>query len=289
MKALTASVWVRAPRPAVFDLFGTTEGLKSWFADGAEVILAAGMYNFWGDHTPEEPVQFSGHTRLIRVTAPELLCFGWRLRGVESIVQIRLDERDGGTQVSVRHEGLQPRSENAAAMHDFWCAALENLRLRAMTGRPQRMLDYRQHRGASFTLGIEIAGSPEQAFDKIASPEQIDRYFGQGSVVEPRVGGRISFGWPEGGPQTVTAFERGRRLAYRWKYGAERETEVTWTLEPAGDGTRLELCHSGWHSSFESEAYRAGWFSFLVIAKAMVELGDDWRMVSIEGARHGEV
>ncbi len=45
MRMLTAGVWVRAPRPAVFDLFGTTEGLKSWFADGAEITLAAGMYN----------------------------------------------------------------------------------------------------------------------------------------------------------------------------------------------------------------------------------------------------
>jgi uncharacterized protein YndB with AHSA1/START domain len=288
MKSLTAGVWVNRPRPEVFDLFGTTEGLKSWFAAGAEVILAAGMFNFWGDHTPEEPVQFSGHTRLVRVKVPESLCFGWRLQGVESMVDVELEERDGGTQVTVKHEGLQPRLENAGAMHDFWYAALENLRLRALTGRPQRMLDYHRHAGPEFTLSIAIQGAPEQVFDKIANPEQIDRYFGRGAVVEPRVGGRISFGWEEGGPRTITSFEPARMLAYGWQYGRERETEVSWTLVPQGDATLLELCHGGWHPSFETEAYRAGWYSFLTIVKAMVELGDAWRMVSIEGSRHGE-
>jgi len=305
MQSLTAGVWIERPRPEIFDLFGTTEGLKSWFASDAEVILAAGMFNFWGDHTPEEPVQFSGHTRLVRVKAPESLCFGWRLRGVESIVTVDLEERDGGTEVTVKHEGLQPRAENAGSMHDFWYAALENLRLRALTGRPQPMPDYRPQVGPEVTLHMEMLGTPEQVFDKIANPEQIDRYFGRGAVVEPRVGGRVSFGWQDGGPRTITAFEPARHLAYRWQYGSERETEVSWTLRPQGsadggtpggargDGqgsaTVLELRHTGWHPSFEGEAYRVGWFSFLAVVKAMVELGDAWRAVRIEGARHGDV
>jgi uncharacterized protein YndB with AHSA1/START domain len=293
MKSLTASVWIGCPRPEIFDLFGTSEGLKSWFAADAEVILTAGMFNFWGDHTPEEPVQFSGHTRLVRVKAPESLCFGWRLRSVESMVTVDLEERDGGTEVKVKHEGLQPRAENAGVMHDFWYAALENLRLRALTGHPQQMPDYRQRMGSELTLHMEVQGTPEQIFDKIANPEQIDRYFGRGSVVEPHVGGRISFGWDEGGPRTITAFEPAKKLAYRWQYGPERETEVTWTLAPRGDGpggaTAVELRHAGWHPSFESEAYRVGWHSFLVVVKAMVELGSAWQVVRIEGVQHGDV
>ncbi len=289
MQSLTAGVRIGRPRPEVFGLFGTTEGLKSWFAADAEVSLDAGMFNFWGDHTPEEPVQFSGHTRLVRVKAPESLCFGWRLRGVESIVTVDLEEGDGGTQVTVKHEGLRPRAENAGSLHDFWYAALENLRLRALTGRSQRMPDYRQQPGPEVTVQMEIRGAPEQVFNKIANPEQIDRYFGRGSVVEPRVGGRISFGWEDGGPQAITAFEPARRLAYRWRYGCERETEVSWTLAPRGEATALELRHTGWHPSFEGESYRVGWFSFLIVVKAMVELGDDWQAVRMEGARHGEV
>jgi uncharacterized protein YndB with AHSA1/START domain len=289
MESLTASLRIRRPIEEVFELWGTSEGLRSWFAAGAEVILSAGMYNFWGDHTPEQPVQFSGHTRLIRVDAPRSLCFGWRLRGVETVVDVALAERDGGTQVTVRHESLPARPKDAAALHDFWYAALENLRLRALTGRPQAMLDYGPHVGPVIELHTTVQGPPEAVFDRIANPEQIDRYFGRGARVEPRAGGAISFGWPEGGPRTVTAFEPGRRLAYRWQYEQEPETEVTWALTPSSEGTSLALSHGGWHPHFESEAYRAGWYSFLAIVKGMVELGDDWQMIRIEGAAHGEV
>ncbi len=289
MGRLQAHVWIPRPREEIFDLFGTSEGLRSWFASGAEIILAAGLFNFWGDHTPEEPVQFSGHTRLACVDAPGLLSFGWRLRGAESLVDVQLTEQDGGTRVAVTHDSLGPRPSEAGAMHDFWYAALENLRLRALSGRPQQMLDYRAHAGPSFTLGIDVSGSPEQVFEKIADGRQIDRYFGQGARVEDHVGGAATFGWEQGGPTTITAYEPNARLAYRWRYAQEPETEVTWTLAPTETGTRLEVSHSGWPQTFASEAYRAGWFSFLVIVKAMVELGDAWRMVQIEGATHGDV
>jgi uncharacterized protein YndB with AHSA1/START domain len=64
-----------------------------------------------------------------------------------------------------------------------------------------------------------------------------------------------------------------RRLVYSWKggadsndsnpnYGSKLDSVVTWTLEPAGKGTKLRLVHAGFRSPQNDFAYDAmspGW------------------------------
>jgi uncharacterized protein YndB with AHSA1/START domain len=68
---------------------------------------------------------------------------------------------------------------------------------------------------------------------------------------EPRVGHHFTFRtepdqqWSGVVDCEVVAVEPPRRVAYTWQGGNLPRTLVTFTLEPAGEGTRLRLVHSG--------------------------------------------
>lgn len=88
-------------------------------------------------------------------------------------------------------------------------------------------------------------------------------------AIEGRIGGRIVETGPDGAEHlwgTVTAWEPPRRLAFTWHPGrtADAHQEVEVTFRPAGEGTRVELVHTGWERlgarAGEARAgYDAGW------------------------------
>lgn len=88
-------------------------------------------------------------------------------------------------------------------------------------------------------------------------------------AIEPREGGRIFEVWDDGTERPwgkVTEWDPPRRLAFTWHPGRSEETrqEVRITFHEEGDGTRLELVHSGWHRLGEKaeetrRQYSPGW------------------------------
>lgn len=287
---LTARVRIPARPEQVFRLLSDTESLTRWFCQAARIDLAGGEYSFWGQYTPETPAENSGHVRLVDYTAPAALSFSWQLRDTETRVAYRLEAEGDGTLLTVEHSGLAPRPEPDGAMHDFWYIALENLRLLAVSGEQQQLVSYLPKRGPSLELSVDIRGAAGDVFEKITKPAEIDRYYGNGAQVELRVGGKFDYGWPDGlGPVKILELEPARKLVYSWKYDEPYETVVTWSLAESGGRTRLTITHSGFSEDYDSEGYRAGWFSFLAIIKGMVELGHGWSMVEIGGMAHGAV
>lgn len=289
-KSLTARVKLPVPRARAYALLSEAKHLTMWFCEHADVDFDVPRYNFWGIHTPGAPRAEDMVTRLYTWGGLRGLRFSWLIRGRHTDVEYFLED-DGATAclLTVRHANLPDRAEHEAALHDFWYIALENLRLYATTGKPQFMPDYRPKAGSVIELEIEIDGTPAAVWDKFANMEQFNRYYGANATMDARVGGKVDYGWGPGkGPQQILELEPERKLSYSWCYDNEPATVVTWSLAESGGRTRLTITHSGFAADYDSEGYRAGWFSFLAIIKGMVELGDEWEMVSIEGLKHGD-
>ena len=61
---------------------------------------------------------------------------------------------------------------------------------------------------------------------------------------------------------TVTEWDPPRRVAFTWHPGRPADTrqEVTVTFRPAGEGTRVDLVHTGWeHLGEDGAKMRAGY------------------------------
>ena len=100
------------------------------------------------------------------------------------------------------------------------------------------------------THTCSLPASPERVFRAITRADELQQWFAEGALVEPRAGGVYRF-WGRHTPgtppedaarQTITAFDPPTRLAYNWPLN-EVDTEVTMVLEPAGEGTTLTLTH----------------------------------------------
>lgn len=298
-KNIEAQVFFPRTAPAeVFALLTDAYLLNAWFAEAADVDLAARCYNFWGKHTPETPTQKDEVSSVIRFTLPisgaaetTVLSISWLLAGTASRVEYSLAARDGGTQLRVQHSGLADRVEGQGAMHDFWIAKLETLRLYLLTGRPQEQLRYGPQPGSSLKLAVGISASAAEVFPYLIEPESVAKLWDDEHVViEPQVGGKYDYGWEQGGPKQILALEAPHLLSFSWRYPPETEdTTVTWSLAELGGTTSLSLEHSGFPPETSREDYRAGWFAFLIQIKSIVELGADWTRVAVTGAAHGEV
>lgn len=125
---------------------------------------------------------------------------------------------------------------------------------------------------------VTVRWSLEAAFrrftDEIATwwPRRTHSVGGEAAenvIFEPRVGGRI-YEVMRGGRTavwgTVLEFEPPRRVAFSWHPGREPETAQTVevTFAAAGDGTLVELVHTGWEKLGEEalemrERYDGGW------------------------------
>jgi uncharacterized protein YndB with AHSA1/START domain len=296
---LDALVFLPRTAPAVvFALLTDTHLLSAWFAEAADVDLSARSYAFWGRCTPETPKRADEVSSVIRFSAPidgaaetTVLSISWYLRGVATRVEYSLTARDGGTQLRVVHSGLPERTAGQGALHDFWIAKLEALRLYALTGRSPTQLKYDSQPGASIKLALEISASAPEVFRYLIEPEYVAKLWDDEHVViEPHAGGKYDYGWEKGGPKQILELDAPRRLSFSWCYPPETEdTTVTWRLAEQDGITYLSLEHSGFAPDASTEDYRAGWFSFLAVIQALVELGPDWTRVVVQGIEHGAV
>jgi uncharacterized protein YndB with AHSA1/START domain len=101
--------------------------------------------------------------------------------------------------------------------------------------------------------------------------------------VEPRAGGRYTYGWQykvderdvASGPTRILDLVPNERLVTDWPDWrgdpAKPATRVAWLLEPAGGKTRVTLVHGRFPRPVDISDYSFGWASFLEALKGIAE------------------
>jgi uncharacterized protein YndB with AHSA1/START domain len=139
-----------------------------------------------------------------------------------------------------------------------------------MTGTTQTLSPVRK--------AIRVGFKPEEAFRRFTSgiggwwPLRSHSVLGEKAetvVFEEKVGGRIyerSKSGEESTWGTVTAWEPPHRVAFTWHPGRDprKPSDIEIRFLPDGDGSRLELVHSGWESfgpiaARARRGYALGW------------------------------
>jgi uncharacterized protein YndB with AHSA1/START domain len=270
---------IKQPAAEVFRLLTTTGELTQWFAEQAAVDLEKGVYGFWGRHSPGVPQKAAQQLRSYE--DGRSLSYDWHVNGNDTEVEFELEDAPGGCIVRLTTHGNREWEAGHGSMTDFWVAALDNLRLHAMGHTGLLLCDYTHVQG-TVACSVDIAAGSAEVWRGLTDPAQLDRYFASAAEVQLSPGGVFSYGWEAGGPQRVLSVEPGSSLTVSWIWGGEGESQVRWQLEDSGGRTRLNLVHSGFGDR-KSQDYQAGWTSFLVSLKAMLELGSDWSKVETDG------
>ena len=127
----------------------------------------------------------------------------------------------------------------------------------------------------SLTLKRRLNARPEKVYAAWTDPQKIARWFGPGSVkagterasIDARVGGRyrVSFDTESGEHFEVGGVYRetvpNQRLVFSWAWHTtpERESLVTVSLKPDGDGTLLTLTHEQFFDEAARDGHQPGW------------------------------
>ena len=131
----------------------------------------------------------------------------------------------------------------------------------------------------SITLKRRLNASPAKVYEAWTDPEKIVRWFGPAQVIagsvradiDARIAGRyrISFDMEDGEHHEVGGVYRemvpNQRLTFSWAWYStpERESQVTISLKPDGDGTLLTLHHEQLLDQAARDGHENGWISTL--------------------------
>jgi uncharacterized protein YndB with AHSA1/START domain len=131
----------------------------------------------------------------------------------------------------------------------------------------------------SLTLKRRLDAPPAKVYAAWTDPEKIARWFGPAQVVagsvradiDARIGGRyrVSFKMADGEHNEVAGVYRemvpNQKLSFSWAWHStpERESQVTVSLKPDGDGTLLTLLHEQLFDSAARDGHEGGWIGTL--------------------------
>jgi uncharacterized protein YndB with AHSA1/START domain len=127
----------------------------------------------------------------------------------------------------------------------------------------------------SLTLKRRLNAPPAKVWAAWTDPQKIARWFGPSSVragteraeIDARIGGRfrVSFTMEDGNYLEVGGVYRelvpNQRLVFSWAWHStpERESLVTVSLRPDGDGTVLTLQHEQFVDEAARDGHERGW------------------------------
>ena len=129
----------------------------------------------------------------------------------------------------------------------------------------------------SLTLRRRLSAPPEKVFAAWTDPQQLGRWMGPGEIkmlhaeTDPRTGGRYRMVMqsPDGEKHDVSGVyrevQKNAKLVFTWAWVStpERESLVTVTLKPDGDGTLLALTHEQFFDEGARDRHQNGWTSAL--------------------------
>jgi uncharacterized protein YndB with AHSA1/START domain len=132
---------------------------------------------------------------------------------------------------------------------------------------------------AEFAASVDIAAPPDVVFEHLVTPGGMVAWMGQHAELDPRPDGTFAVdinGSPVRG--RYLEVEPPRRVVVSWGVAGSEvhppgSSRVEFTLVPVGDGTRLDLLHTGLPEE-RALGYARGWDHFLA-RLAMAAPGGD--------------
>jgi uncharacterized protein YndB with AHSA1/START domain len=104
------------------------------------------------------------------------------------------------------------------------------------------------------TREIDFPVPPEEVWEALTDPEQLEEWFATEVELDPRPGGPGIFRWEDGDERraTVLVAEPGERLVLDW----DEDGEVEFVLEETEEGTRLHVRETSpeWSTALELRA-----------------------------------
>lgn len=123
---------------------------------------------------------------------------------------------------------------------------------------------------------VEIAATPDRVWAALTTAEGLSAWFGHEATIDLSPGGAAHMRWNDGHEvdMRVERVEEPTVFGFTWRpFGVaeddQRRTYVEFTLEPAGEGTRLRVVETGFAQLAEEtyqkayEAHVEGWASEL--------------------------
>jgi len=129
----------------------------------------------------------------------------------------------------------------------------------------------------SLTLKRHLNATPEHVYDAWTDAEKIAQWFGPGGIevvnaeADARIGGafRILMKSPNGEDHDVSGIYRevvpNETLSFTWAWRStpERESFVTISIKPDGDGSLLTLTHEQFFDEVARDHHKQGWVGCL--------------------------
>jgi uncharacterized protein YndB with AHSA1/START domain len=264
------------------------EDLKAWFAEHVEVeARPGGAYRFWGKHTYGAPTRAEATQKILRIAAPSELAFSWALHGQLSEVSLTIEPNpEGGASAIVKGKHAFPIAPNInrakEMVDDLWRLHCGNLKA-YLKGSGDLLLPDFTDAAPAIRLSLLIDAPPERVFRALLDPALLNKWVASAAVVEPRVGGRYSYGWSyehggarvEGGPSRILEMIENEKLVIDWPDwrgdASVPKQQITWLLESAGKQTRVTMIHSGFVRAVDISDYPFGWGSFAKRLKLTAE------------------
>lgn len=284
-KTLRMQIKLSHPTEQVFKALTSSDALKAWFAEDADVSLEDKRYAFWGKFTPGNPDKATGmQHEIVEIEPNRRLKFRWQTTPeVLTEVEFRLLEKGDLTVLLLSQTRIATDLSHVEAytMEDFWFLSLENLR-RYLDGKAsEARVDFSASMKGDVKWDTLIDASLERVFDVLIKPQYLNKWIANNAEVDPKLGGTLSYGWEGVPPFRIVALEPNRKLAYDWEEddqdGNMQTTIVTWTLEESNGKTRLTLVQSGFAPDADNDGIHVGWRNFLNWIRSLSEYGDTWQ------------
>ncbi len=284
-QTLRLSIILPVDPSAVYQAITNASSLQKWLTEKARVSLSDGIFELWGRYLPGAPDRAA--TKLAEAIENRLLGFSWNYKTHTLPVTLELASSNKGTILTLTQE-IPERPSGEASFADFWGLSFENLRRLLLHGSGPLFCDFSTAHRREAMVTAQINKPPQEVFTGLIDPRQLERYLADKATVEPRVDGKIDFGWEGGqgrakggchGPIKILELEPDHKLSYSWRF--QEDTVVTWVLEDSEGGTRLTLVHSGFSKDRSTDDYTCGWWKFINSLKSMVEIGDSWQEVQV--------
>lgn len=107
--------------------------------------------------------------------------------------------------------------------------------------------------------------SPQEVWEYLTQPELLEQWLGK-TDFQPIVGHKFRFISPYGNDSycEVSEVKPFTHLSYSWRKNSTKDnkpftSKVIWTLVPKGDGTELQLVHTGFTALEDLVGHQNGW------------------------------